>query len=182
MKTRILSPSLVGLLAAGLVLAGCAKPATPPATPTRPPTSTLAAGEQKTPWFIAEVGDTLVYRMYAGEQQTQKVTKVDEKNVTVQLITEMAGTAMSATEQTYPRTAAATGPTAEARPGTQTKVGGQDFQCKVTESAIEEASGLAIHVKTWTSDQVPGGMVKIASDVTGNMVVRKELVSFKKGG
>ena len=174
---------------------------TPPASPVQPsvatpeaspaPTPAPATGGQKTPWSDAKVGDTLVYKMTGGMQQTWQVTKVDDKNATVKITTQMNGMDVPPTEQTYPRTVATASPTVTPSPapgaevkdlGAETvKIDGQDIKCKVIQSSMK-VGDKTITSKAWTSDQVPGGMVKSESDAMGAMGVMMELVSFKKGG
>ncbi|MGC4030620.1 MAG: hypothetical protein QM754_02565 [Tepidisphaeraceae bacterium] len=61
-------------------------------------------------------------------------------------------------------------------------VAGKEYKCKTTEIELNQ-NGMKVHSKTWTSDQVPGGMVKMTSDATGAVSAKTtmELVEYKDG-
>lgn len=61
-------------------------------------------------------------------------------------------------------------------------VAGKEYKCKTAELDIEQ-NGMKVRSKTWTSDQVPGGMVKMTSDATGTVSAKTtmELVEYKDG-
>jgi hypothetical protein len=65
---------------------------------------------------------------------------------------------------------------AKAKRGTEeVTVGGKTYQCKTTERTAGEDSSFVM--KTWSSDQVPGGTVR--TDMTNNgQTLRTELVEF----
>jgi hypothetical protein len=62
-------------------------------------------------------------------------------------------------------------------------VGGKSVKCVVTEMTSEQ-SGMKIAAKTWTSTDVPGGVVKMESKTTGAMesTTTQELKEFSTGG
>jgi hypothetical protein len=60
-------------------------------------------------------------------------------------------------------------------------VAGGTFKAKLTESSME-ANGMKTTSKVWTSDEVPGGMVKMEATTDGAMksTTKSELKSFDK--
>ncbi|MDD4892048.1 MAG: hypothetical protein PHU85_19170 [Phycisphaerae bacterium] len=165
----------------------------PAAADPKAPASQPAGAETKTLWFDAKVGDTLVYKMPNNLGQVWKVTKVDDKTATVQMVTQMNGKDLSTAEQPFPRVAAAPAVATPTNPPATTpavetkqladevvKVGGQDLTCKVTQSVMKVGEK-TITSKAWTCDKVPGGIVKSESDAMGANAVMMELVEFKKG-
>ena len=59
---------------------------------------------------------------------------------------------------------------------------GKELKCQTTEVAMDQ-NGMKINSKTWTSAEVPGGLVKMVSSTTGAMTstTTMELVEFKDG-
>jgi len=168
-------------------------PATKPApTPTPKPAPTPATkpapkpeGAQKTPWHDAKVGDMAKYKMPNNMVQTTEVTHVDAEFAHVKMTVQAAGMAMPAQEMKMPRfgkAAAVEGDKPEVKDlGTETiEAAGQKLQCKVSEVKAT-IGGKVVNTKTWTCEKVPGGVVKIMSDVMGKMQVVQELIEFKKG-
>lgn len=163
-------------------------PSTSPSpSPSATPAATTAP-EQKSSWYSATVGDTLVYKMQNNMQQTWKVTKVDDKIVTVEMSTVLNGNPVGTSNMTQPRMVPAPkGPVALA-PGNEmkeladevVKVSGQDLTCKVRQVMIKVGDRV-ITSKSWMCDKVPGGIVKSESDALGANAVTIELTEFKKG-
>ena len=145
--------------------------------------------EKKTAWYNARVGDTMVYKMLNNAQQTYTVVKVDDKMVTVAISVLMTGQTPSTVEVRMPRVFDRDRPrTARCRtagrskmPGPRITVSGQELTCKVTETLIK-AGGQTISTKSWTSNQVPGGIVKTEDYLMGKNQVGMELIEFKRGG
>jgi hypothetical protein len=174
--------------AGGLTLASDVVPTA--ASTTQPKATSMPAGGMvKTLWHDAKVGDTLVYKMSAGVQQTSKVTKVGDDLVIVEVATSMSGKVISTMNNDYPRMIKAMPvDTVESSPDVENKelapetlkISGQDIKCKVIQTTMK-FGGKTTTSKTWTSDQVPGGMVKSESDMTGANAVMLELIEFKKG-
>ncbi len=57
-------------------------------------------------------------------------------------------------------------------------VEGTTYKCKVTEST-NEANGVKSVAKSWTSDEVPGGLVKMESTSSGAMSAKTSLTLVK---
>ena len=72
-------------------------------------------------------------------------------------------------------------PTGQVKTGTDTvTVAGKSLDCKTIEFE-SDAGGNKVNAKTWTSDQVPGGVVKSVSTSTGtaNTTTTVEAVEYK---
>lgn len=161
--------------------------ATPEPAKTEAPKTEAAAGEQKSPWAGAKVGDMAKYKGMGGATTVYEVVANNDKETTLKVTMTMGETAMEPTEIKVPVSAsgAATGageaPKAEMKEvGAETvKVGDKELKCKVMESKTTMGDK-TVTTKTWLSDEVPGKMVKTESDMMGNMQVVQELVDFKK--
>ncbi len=62
------------------------------------------------------------------------------------------------------------------------KVGDKEVKCKVVEADVE-TNGVKSHTKTWTSEQVPGNVVKLEAKTTEPMesTTTQSLVEFSAG-
>ena len=80
--------------------------------------------------------------------------------------------------------AAGNAPKTDAKTSTESvTVDGKKLDCKVTE-AHNEQEGMKTMAKTWTSEQVPGGLVKLETETSGKLESKttQELVEFSTGG
>ena len=153
----------------------------------KPEPKTEVGGKVKTAWADAKVGTMVKYKMMNNMTQTMEVTKVDDENVYVNMTMVMGDKEMPPDEIKMPRfvqpgaAKPTDGPKLEIKDlGTETlDVAGQKITCKVQEIKMKVGEK-TITSKTWTSDEVPGGMVKSMSDAMGSMQMMMELIEFKK--
>ncbi|HVX83925.1 MAG TPA: hypothetical protein VH253_03840 [Phycisphaerae bacterium] len=120
---------------------------------------------------------------------TMKLVSITPDEVTVETTMSMGGSAMPATQQKIPaklEKGKENGPMSDqmkdVKEGTdKVTVGGKTYDAKTREYTMEQ-NGMKSAVKVWTSDDVPGGMVKMESTVTGaaNSKTTMELVEVKQ--
>jgi len=152
------------------------------------PTPKPAQGKVLTPWGKAKVGDWVKYKSMQAMTMTMEVVKVEATVVHVKTTVAAGGKAMPGQVQPLPRFATGGQPQGMPRPadaefkdlGSETlTIAGKKIKCKVGQVKMK-AGGRLITSKVWTSDDVPGGMVRTLSDAMGKMQVMQEVVAFKK--
>jgi hypothetical protein len=148
------------------------------------------AARTPTPWGRCQVGDWVRMSGTHDRVITMEVTAVGEETVTVRTTVEMPGLpagSVPAQELEHARFLDAdAGSTVGAETtgvgedvGTETlEIAGRRIECRVTQSVFE-LGGKTVTSRAWTSDEVPGGLVKTMSDATGSMEVMQEVVDFK---
>ena len=144
-----------------------------------------AGGDHETPWGKATVGDMVKYEMVGGTMAIWTVKEVGEEEVEIEMVMEVGGREMPPQMQTMPRFVTGDGP-GEMPPGAEVKdlgtetvtIDGKEVECKVTETKVKMGDK-TVTSKVWTSDDVPGGMVKTMSDAMGEMKVMQKVVAFE---
>ena len=175
MNRKALLLLCMGLVIGGLVLTGCDKKPEP-----------AADTRIKTAWHMAKVGDKLKFKG-TGTEMIWEVTKVDENTAHVKVTTLIRNLRPAMHVMKMPRYA--TAGAGKAKAGVEIKelapetltVGTMKINCKVTQTKMKMGDK-AMTSKSWTSDQVPGGTVKMMSGQTGAMQTTMELVEFTRGG
>jgi hypothetical protein len=115
-----------------------------------------------------------------GATQTATLIEVTAEQVTIEtkMVIEVGGQKRErpARKTSIPAQWSAPSDDAKAKRGTEeVTVGGKTYQCKTIERTAGDDSSFVL--KTWSSDQVPGGTVR--SDATNNgQTLRTELVEF----
>lgn len=174
---------MVLLLAVGLALAGCGDEEQSADNGGKTPAA--RDGLQPTSWNAAKVGDVIKYRVNGSAIETVEVTEVTDEDVKVQVKTEAPGIPESATRTiSHPRysrtemTYAGQGEDGKviATDTQQLNVGDKSLTCSVQTTAAGDGSKKEV----WTSDQVPGGVVKSSLVVEGREQESKELIEFKR--
>ena len=122
-----------------------------------------------------------------GVTTTTEVVKVDEETVTCKMTIEVGGTGPQVTEMTYPRYAGAADVTGAEATSAQGKVvgmetiqvAGKSLKCKVWEMEIKAGDKTSI-TRTYLSEEVPGGTVKIEVGAPGQMMTIQEVIEYRK--
>jgi hypothetical protein len=156
-----------------------------------------SASSTTSPWGAFKVGSyvkmkTTVSMQVMGKamdtstESKQTLAELTGDKAVVEIETTVAG-ATSKTRMEMPLTAGVTpaanpgGPAPAFKTGTDTiTVGGKTLECKTMEMDTE-AGGNKVNTKTWTSDQVPGAMVKSVSTTAGATPTKTtvEVTDFK---
>ena len=160
--------------------------AAPEPTPA-PEAAPEAAGEKvETPWANAKVG-TMVKMKATGSTNTIEIVKADEQTVTIRMTTVidaaegMAPMVNERVEQRY-TTAAASKAKADAmgqQIGVETlTVAGEQLECTVWEKKMQ-ADDKTITSRMYCCESVPGWLVKMDSDMMGQMQTISEVTEYK---
>ena len=156
-----------------------------------PAKAPAAAKTVKGPWADAKVGTMTKIKGMGGMFSVSEVIKVDPKSVTVKMTFLGAdGKAMSGVqpqEMVYqreyivdPQKTKSTAEMKRKKVGEKTMtVAGKSLKCTIFET-VTELSGKKITTRSYTCQDVPGGVVLVESDAMGKMQVMSELVDFKK--
>jgi len=139
-----------------------------------------------TAWHNARVGGMAKYDM-GGSTVAYEVVALDEANTYVNMTMVVAGRATPARQMVMPRfvpelTAPPDAPRPEMKDlGVETiRVGDVELVCTVTESRMEiPGIDRAITTRMWKSEKIPGGVVRMMSDATGEMTVQQELIECR---
>lgn len=140
-------------------------------------------------------GKTVAAGTESKQTITTKLVEITADKAVIEMVIEMDAMgnkmAMPAQKREIPATidapagapATPAAPPADAKTSEETvDVAGKSLKTKVVE-ATSESNGMKVHSKTWTCDEVPGGLVKSEAHTTGAMESKSEmtLVEFTTG-
>jgi hypothetical protein len=142
----------------------------------------------ETPWADAEPGWMVKTRGPNDVMITQEVVEVTDEEVTIKVTTEMPGMPQpvvnKVTQPRRQRIAAGSrraSPTTGKEIGTEmVTVGDETLEATVYESTMTAPDGQEVTTISYLVEEVPGGVVKVESDASGEMRIVTEVVEYNK--